>query len=75
MNVILENFKQNRQVWAWAVIISLFLILIGHAPVLPIITGGLLAVLVTSLRALSHARKSRGKPECTDKFSRSLPMP
>ena len=57
MNVILENFKQNRQVWAWAMIISLFLILIGHAPELPIITGGLLAVLVTSLRALSHGQK------------------
>jgi hypothetical protein len=57
MNVILETFKQNRQVWAWAVIISLFLVLIGHAPVLPIVTGGLLAVLVTSLRALSYGQK------------------
>jgi hypothetical protein len=57
MNAILESFKQNRQVWAWAVIISLFLIFVGHAPVLPIITGGLLAVLVTSLRALSYGQK------------------
>jgi hypothetical protein len=57
MNVILESFKQNRQVWAWAVIISLFLILVGHAPVLPIITGGLLAVVITSLRALSYGQK------------------
>jgi hypothetical protein len=52
MNAIVETFKQNRQVWAWALIISLLLIL-GHAPVLPIITGALLAVLIVSLRALS----------------------
>ncbi len=57
MNVIIESFKQNRQVWAWAVIISMFLILLGHAPVLPIITGGLLAIVVTSLRALSYGQK------------------
>jgi hypothetical protein len=57
MNVILENFKQNRQVWAWAVIISLLLTVVGHAPVLPIVTGGLLAVIVTSLRALSYGQK------------------
>jgi uncharacterized membrane protein len=57
MNVILENFKQNRQVWAWAVIVSLFLILVGHAPVLPIVSGGLLAVVITSLRALSYGQK------------------
>ena len=57
MNVIIENFKQNRQVWAWAVIVSLFLILVGHAPVLPIVSGGLLAVVITSLRALSYGQK------------------
>ena len=57
MNLIIESFKQNRQVWAWAVIISMLLILVGHAPVLPIITGGLLAVIVTSLRALSYGQK------------------
>ncbi|HSS95652.1 MAG TPA: hypothetical protein VLK33_01405 [Terriglobales bacterium] len=57
MNAIVQMFKQNRQVWAWAVIISLLLILLGHAPAMPIITGGLLAVLVTSLRAMSHGQK------------------
>jgi len=57
MNVIIDSFKQNRQVWAWAVIVSMFLIFIGHAPVLPIITGGMLAVVITSLRALSAGQK------------------
>ncbi len=57
MNKILESFKQNRQIWAWAVIVCLFLVLVGHAPVLPIVTGGLLAVAVTSLRALGSGQK------------------
>ena len=57
MNVIIDSFKQNRQVWAWAVIVSMFLIFIGHAPVLPIVTGGMLAVVITSLRALSAGQK------------------
>jgi len=63
MNAIVEMFKQNRQVWAWAVIISLFLILVGHAPVLPIVTGGLLAVIITSLRALSYGQKKPWQAE------------
>ena len=57
MNKILESFKQNRQIWAWAVIVCMFMIFVGHAPVLPIITGGLLAVIITSLRALSAGQK------------------
>jgi hypothetical protein len=57
MKTILECFKQNRQVWAWAVIVCMLLIFIGHAPVLPIVTGGLLAVVITSLRALGSNQK------------------
>jgi len=57
MDKVLNNFKQNWQVWAWAAAISLLLILVAHAPILPIITGGLLAVLITSLRALSYGQK------------------
>lgn len=57
MNKILEAFKQNRQIWAWAIIVCMFLIFVGHAPVLPILMGGLLAVIITSLRALSTGQK------------------
>jgi hypothetical protein len=35
----------------------MLLIFIGHAPVLPIVTGGLLAVVITSLRALASNQK------------------
>ena len=57
MKIILESFKQNRQVWAWAVIVCMLLITVGHAPALPIITGGLLAVVITSVRALGSNQK------------------
>jgi hypothetical protein len=57
MDKILNSFKQNRQIWAWAFIVSAILILFVHAPVLPIVTGGLLAVVVSSLRALSYGQK------------------
>lgn len=57
MNKILASFKQNRQVWAWAVIVCLFMIFVGHAPMLPIITGGVLAAIISSLRALSAGQK------------------
>lgn len=57
MNVILNSFKQNRQIWAWAVIVCLFLIMVGHAPVVPILTGGMLAVIITSLRAVYAGQK------------------
>ena len=57
MNRILDSFKQNRQVWAWAIIVCMFLIFVGHAPVVPIIMGGLLAVIVTSLRALGAGQR------------------
>jgi len=56
MNKIIASFKQNRRIWAWAVIVCCFLIFLGHAPVLPIIAGGLLAILVTSLRALGDGQ-------------------
>ncbi len=57
MNRVLEAFKQNRQIWGWAIIVCMFMIFVGHAPVLPIITGGLLAAIITSLRALSAGQK------------------
>lgn len=57
MNKLIESVKQNRQVWAWAIIVCLFLILVGHAPALPIIAGGLLAIVVTTLRTLSAGQK------------------
>ena len=57
MNKLIESFKQNRQVWAWAIIVCLFLILVGHAPVVPIAAGGFLAIVITTLRSSFKSQK------------------
>jgi len=57
MNTIIASFKQHRRIWAWTVVISVFMVLVAHVPAPPVIAGGLLAVVVTSLRALSYGQK------------------
>jgi hypothetical protein len=51
LDTLLDVLKKQRLAWSWAVIIGLFLIVLGHAPVLPIIAGCLLAVGISVLRA------------------------
>jgi hypothetical protein len=54
---LIQSVKHNRQVWAWAIIVCSLLILIGHAPVMPIVAGGFLAIVITSMRSLSRGQK------------------
>ncbi len=51
VEMLLGILKKQRMAWSWAVIIGLFLIVAGHAPVLPVIAGCLLAVGISVLRA------------------------
>jgi hypothetical protein len=51
LDTLLDVLKKQRLAWSWAVIIGLFLIVLGHAPVLPIVAGCLLAVGISVLRA------------------------
>jgi hypothetical protein len=53
MEKLLASFKQQRLVWSWALVIVLFLVFVAHAPVLPVVLGGALAILIVSLRAAS----------------------
>ncbi len=48
---LLETVKRQRLAWSWAIVIGLFLVVVGHAPVLPIIAGCLLAVGISVMRA------------------------
>jgi hypothetical protein len=48
---LFEIIKKQRLAWSWAVVIGLFLVVVGHAPFIPIITGCFLAVGVSVLRA------------------------
>jgi hypothetical protein len=57
MNTIVASFKQHRRIWAWTMVICIFMVLVAHVPAPPIISGFLLAVVVTSLRAFSYDQK------------------
>ena len=46
-----ETVKKQRLAWSWAVIVGLFLILLGHAPVFPVIAGCALAIAISTLRS------------------------
>lgn len=43
--------KQQRLAWSCAIIVGLFLVLVGHAPTLPVVTGCILAVALAVLRS------------------------
>jgi hypothetical protein len=51
LDTLLDVLKKQRLAWSWAVIIGLFLIVLAHAPVLPIVAGCFLAVGISVLRA------------------------
>jgi hypothetical protein len=53
-DTLLEILKKQRMVWSWAVVVGLFLIVAGHAPIVPVIAGCLLAVGFSVLRAWPH---------------------
>jgi hypothetical protein len=54
--------KQQRLAWSCAILVGLFLVLIGHIPVLPVLAGCILAVGFSVLRAKSRLpSRVRGK--------------
>ncbi len=50
-DTLLETLKKQRMAWSWAVIVGLFLVLLGHAPVFPVIAGCGLAIAISTLRS------------------------
>jgi hypothetical protein len=57
IDTLLETVKKQRLVWSWAIIVGLFLVLLGHAPVFPVMSGCALAIAILTLRSAS-----RGQP-------------
>jgi hypothetical protein len=55
-DTVLEILKKQRMAWSWAVIVGLFLILLGHAPVLPAIAGCALAIAISMLRSVPRSQ-------------------
>jgi hypothetical protein len=56
IETLLETMKKQRLAWSWAVIVGLFLVLLGHAPVFPVIAGCALAIAISTLRSASPSR-------------------
>jgi len=46
-----DVMKHQRLACSCALIVGLFLVLMGHAPVLPVIAGGALGIAVVTLRS------------------------
>ncbi len=59
IDTLLETVKKQRLAWSWAVIVGLFLVLLGHAPVFPVIAGCALAIAISTLRAASGSQPRR----------------
>jgi hypothetical protein len=53
---IYETLMAQRTVLAWALIVGLLLVLVGHAPVFPVATGCVLAITVSVLRSRSRVK-------------------
>jgi len=51
INSIVAAIRKQRLAWSFAVIIGLFLVLVGHAPLLPVIAGCVLAIGISTLRS------------------------
>ena len=56
MDTLFESIKKQRLAWSWAVIIGFFLVVLGHAPVFPVIAGCALAIAISTLRSASSSQ-------------------
>jgi hypothetical protein len=61
MDTLLETLKKQRLAWSWAVIVGLFLVVVGHAPAFPVIAGCALAVGISILRSKSSSQARPGR--------------
>jgi hypothetical protein len=61
IDTLLETVKKQRLAWSWAVVVGLFLVLLGHAPVFPVIAGCALAIAISTLRSASRSQPRDGR--------------
>ncbi len=61
IDTLLETMKKQRLAWSWAVVVGLFLVLLGHAPVFPVIAGCALAIAISTLRSASRSQPRDGR--------------
>ena len=51
MQTLYALLRQQRLAWSCAMIVGLFLVLVGHAPTVPVFMGCVLAVALSFLRS------------------------
>lgn len=51
-----EILKAQRSAWSCAAFVALFLVWVGHVPVLPVLAGCLLGVAVSMLKSWPQSR-------------------
>jgi predicted PurR-regulated permease PerM len=56
LQTLYDLLKRQRLAWSWALIVGLFLVWWGHAPVLPVVLGCLFAVAIAMFRSWTGAR-------------------
>ncbi len=56
MHAMLESIKKQRLVWSWSIVIALFLVLVGHAPIWPVMAGCALAIAFSTWRGNSSSK-------------------
>lgn len=57
-----DAMTPQRLAWSCAVIVGLFLVLIGHAPVLPVVAGCMLAIGLAALRSWPTLKAKKFTP-------------
>jgi hypothetical protein len=51
MSTIVAAIKKQRLVWSCALLVGLFLLLVGHLPTVPVLAGCALAIAYVTLRS------------------------
>ncbi len=59
---VVDFLKQQRLVWSCALIVGLFLVLVGHIPVFPVLAGCAFAIVISVLRTKYNFTRTNGLP-------------
>jgi hypothetical protein len=59
---LVDLLKHQRLAWSCAAIVGLFLVLVGHVPVLPVLLGCVLAITISILRTKYNFNRTNGLP-------------
>jgi uncharacterized membrane protein YesL len=60
IRTLIATIRQHQLIFSCALLIALFLLVLGHAPVIPVLAGCALAIIITVVRSSpGQSRKLR----------------